>query len=161
MVADTRRGSTTRQNDRGRRRHRQDGRGGRHADAGNTDGLRRPADHDRDPGAAVRVVHPIHKIMRLISSRALMGDALNGRAVNVISGVTTVAILGASAGLIATSLPQSGRSASQHQDQRALRVDQHRHQRHDLHDDRRHLRNPLDRGVPRVHVALNESKRDN
>ena len=57
---------------------------------------------------AVRVVHPIHKIMRLISSRALMGDALNGRAVNVISGVTTVAILGASADLIATRLPQSG-----------------------------------------------------
>jgi Mn2+/Fe2+ NRAMP family transporter len=45
--------------------------------------------------------------MRLISSRALMGDALNGRAVNVIGWVTTVAISGASAGLIATSLPQS------------------------------------------------------
>lgn len=46
--------------------------------------------------------------MRLISSRALMGDALNGRAVNVIGWVTTVAILGASADLIAASLPQSG-----------------------------------------------------
>lgn len=41
-------------------------------------------------------------IMRMTSDRSLMGDAVNGRAVNVIGWATTVAIFAATAGLICT-----------------------------------------------------------
>jgi len=39
-------------------------------------------------------------IMRLTSDRAVMGDAVNGRAVNVLGWTTTVAIFSATAGLV-------------------------------------------------------------
>jgi Mn2+/Fe2+ NRAMP family transporter len=41
-------------------------------------------------------------IMRMTSSRAIMGDALNGRAINVLGWATTAAIFAATAGLVAT-----------------------------------------------------------
>jgi len=41
-------------------------------------------------------------IMRMTSDRSLMGDAVNGRAVNVLGWATTVAIFGATAGLVCT-----------------------------------------------------------
>jgi len=39
-------------------------------------------------------------IMRLTSNRAIMGDAVNGRAVNILGWTTTVAIFSATAGLV-------------------------------------------------------------
>ena len=41
-------------------------------------------------------------IMRMTSDRSLMGDAVNGRAVTVLGWATTVAIFGATAGLVCT-----------------------------------------------------------
>jgi NRAMP (natural resistance-associated macrophage protein)-like metal ion transporter len=41
-------------------------------------------------------------IMRLTSNRAIMGDAVNGRAINILGWTTTVAIFAATAGLVAS-----------------------------------------------------------
>jgi Mn2+/Fe2+ NRAMP family transporter len=41
-------------------------------------------------------------IMRLTSNRVIMGEAVNGRALNALGWATTAAIFAASAGLVAT-----------------------------------------------------------
>jgi Mn2+/Fe2+ NRAMP family transporter len=40
--------------------------------------------------------------MRMTSNRAIMGEAVNGRAINILGWSTTVAIFAATAGLVCT-----------------------------------------------------------